>query len=89
MKITVTFYFGLADLFGGQSPMRVEPGMTLRQLLRTLCTSDERRNVLYDDRLGESHPLVMILRNGQSVSRLDTVLEDGDWIDIFPVLGGG
>ena len=90
MNVKVTLYFGLRDLLGEkENGIELQSGATIRELLRFLCDSDERRHSLYDDDYGALNPLITILRNGRFGGQLDTSLKDGDWIDIFPGLGGG
>jgi len=90
MNVKVTFYFGLGDLFGEkENGIELQGEATIRELLRLLCDSDERRHSLYNDESGELNPLISILKNGQFARQLDTRLNNGDWIDIFPRLGGG
>ena len=90
VRVKVTFYFGLGDLFGSETKdvELTEGTTTIRALLNQLCDSEERRYALFGA-TGSINPLISILKNGKNTSKLDTVLRDGDWIDLFPGLSGG
>jgi len=63
----------------------------LQQLLNSLCKSRKCRRQIFE-RSGELRPSVVILKNGRQIQSLDgvqTSLEAGDTIAMFPPLGGG
>ena len=92
MKIKVKFFAPFRELFGAnESEIELRSAPDVRELLDLLCDSDERREKVFDQ-FGELRPYVMILKNGQPVQILDgvqTKLEEGDEIAIFPPVSGG
>ena len=63
----------------------------MQELLDILCDSDERREKIFDDS-SKLRPYVTILINGQFIRTLNgvqTELEEGDEVAIFPPVAGG
>jgi molybdopterin synthase sulfur carrier subunit len=92
MKVKVVFVAPFRELFGeGEREVGLNDGPRVKELLDLLCDSEERRDKLFDQS-GELRAYVMILKNGQPISTLSgvqTVLEDGDEIAVFPPVTGG
>ena len=92
MKIGVKFYAGFRELFGDrEKDLELPDGANIQDLLDLLCDSDERRQRILDPS-GEVRSRVVILKNGKQIQSLDgvqTSLEAGDTIAMFPPLGGG
>jgi molybdopterin synthase sulfur carrier subunit len=92
MRVKVMFFAPFRDLFGreeGEFELDGEP--SVQGLLDILCDSDERRKKIFDDS-GELRPHVRILKNGLYIKTIDgiqTGLEDGDEVAIFPPVAGG
>ena len=89
VKIKVTFYFGLGDLFGKET-RDIEPrnGASIKDVLQQLCDSEECRCALFNV-TGSINPLINILKNGKTIGDLNHILKDGDWIDVVPGISGG
>ena len=92
MKVKVKFLAFYRELFGA-SETEVEMGSPsdLQQLLNLLCDTEERRQKIFEGS-GELSPYVLILKNGRHIHNLQgiqTKLEEGDEIAIFPPVGGG
>jgi molybdopterin synthase sulfur carrier subunit len=92
ISVQVDFHFTVQQVFGEKS-MRValNPPPTMKSLLDVLCTSSARYGQIFDDS-GCLRGDVKILRNGRNVvflDGLDTALENGDKIAIFPQVVGG
>jgi molybdopterin synthase sulfur carrier subunit len=91
-NLDVTFYAGLAKIFGTerrQVTLTGKPG--LRELLDMLCDTKDRRDRIFDDQ-GRLRQDVTILRNGRNVAflgGLETELDPGDQIVLFPPVYGG
>jgi MoaD family protein len=91
-KVKVKFFGPFRDLFGGREQEIDLPfDARLRELLRRLCDTPEREAQVF---AGEEaiQPHVVIMKNGIPVERpegLQTLLQDGDVIAVFPFLGGG
>ncbi len=72
-----------------------DPTCTLRKLLEMLAQDIGEENAarLMDSRTGDLQADIALLVNGHSLknlpSQLETVLEDGDEIAIFPPIMGG
>jgi len=92
MKVKVKFFAPFRELFGAyESEVELEGTFDVREILNTLCDSDERRDKIFDQ-FGELKPYVMILKNGQPIQTLggiQTKLKEGDEIAIFPPVSGG
>jgi MoaD family protein len=91
-KVKVKFFGPFRDLFGGRElEAELSEEVRLRDLLRQLCdTSDREKQVFAGAETLQPH--VVIMKNGIPVRRpdgLETPLQDGDIIAIFPFLGGG
>ena len=89
MKIKVTFYFGLVNLFGKETrDIELQDGTSIKDVLQQLCNSEERHCALFNV-TGSINPLVSILKNGITIGDLNHILKEGDWIDVVPGIGGG
>ncbi|MEW6263950.1 MAG: ubiquitin-like small modifier protein 1 [Thermodesulfobacteriota bacterium] len=92
ITVEVVFHANIEKLFGeGERRITLSGQTRLRRLLETVCDSDERRQRIFDQR-GGLRSDVTILRNGRNVVFLDgleTVLNNGDKVAIFPPVYGG
>jgi molybdopterin converting factor small subunit len=92
IKIKVKFFGPFHDLFGGREKIVdfSSDGRLVQFLERLLDTPDRKQQVFA--RTGELLPHVVVMLNGTPVpspSGLNTSLQEGDIIAIFPFLGGG
>ncbi|HCS49843.1 MAG TPA: hypothetical protein DIW61_17010 [Candidatus Aminicenantes bacterium] len=91
-KVKVKLFGPFRDLFGGRElEFELPAEVRLRDLLRRLCDTSEREKQVF---AGQEvlQPHVIIMKNGIPVPRpggLETPLQAGDIIAIFPFLGGG
>lgn len=92
ISIQVDFHATIQKVFGEKS-IRITSNspLSVRNLLSQVCTSQERREQIFDasDRLRSD---VTILKNGRNVvflEGLDTELNTGDRISVFPPVVGG
>ena len=91
MTVKVKFFAYFREIFGGRQRERSLPaGTSLRSLLEDLCDTPIRRAEIFD---GESlKPHVIVMKNGtpaESLDGLETELNDGDVVSVFPFIGGG
>lgn len=89
MKIKVTFYFGLGDLFGKETrDIELRDGASIKDVLEQLCDSEESHCALFSI-TGSINPLISISKNGKTIGDLNHILKERDWIDVVPIIGGG
>jgi molybdopterin synthase sulfur carrier subunit len=92
MKVKVKFFAAFRELFGVEErEVRLNSKASVRDLLNALCDSNECRQKLFDEAGGIRRDVKM-LRKGKHVQLLDEVdseLEDGDVISMFPPMFGG
>jgi MoaD family protein len=91
LKIKIKFFSFFRDLFqAGEKDVNIERGADVQDLLNFLCDSSKKRERVFEGR--ELKPYLAILKNGKhihSLNGLETKLDEGDLIAIFPPAGGG
>lgn len=91
-KIKVKLFGDLQEAFQErEGEIELERAPNIRGLLDLLCNSYERRQKIFDQP-GQIRSDVNILKNGRNIYFLDgiqTELEEGDTIAIFPHVFGG
>ena len=91
ITVRVKFLVHFPALFGAKEKLvRLPPGSTLGQLLRSLGNTPARRRELLTGE--ELNAQVVVMKTGtpaQALNGLATELADGDAIAIFPFLAGG
>jgi len=91
-KVKVKFFGPFRDLFGGRElEFDLPADVRLREFLRRLCDTPERETQVFAG-AENLQPHVVIMKNGSPVHKpdgLETPLQEGDSIAIFPFLGGG
>ena len=92
MKVKVKFFAAFRELFGiSEKEVKLNSKASVRDLLDALCDSNECRKKLFDEAGGIRRDVKM-LRKGKHVQLLDELdsrLEDGDVISMFPPMFGG
>jgi molybdopterin synthase sulfur carrier subunit len=92
ISVQVDFHATIQQIFGEKSVrVTLEAPPTVRNLLNILCPSQERYKKILDGS-GNLRSDVKILRNGRNIvflGGLDTELNNGDTIAIFPPVFGG
>ncbi len=89
MKIKIKFFASFREVFQ-ERELELPNGSSMRDLLNLLCDSSKRREQIFDG--GELKSYLAILKNGQHIyhlNGLETKLDDGDTVAIFPPVGGG
>ena len=92
ITVTVKSFATLREVMDAQIRMDLPKGATIRSLLGELTGRYEGLNDLLFAAPGILRDFVNILKNGRNVEflgRLDTPLDDGDVIALFPPLAGG
>lgn len=91
MELEVRFFAHLRDAVGERTiDYEAGDGATVGDVLRELSDRYPDLDVLDDS--GSLEPHVNVLRNGRNVVHgdgLDTPLEDGDEVGVFPPVEGG
>jgi len=93
MKVTVKFYAYLRDLVGMRTEIELDlkKGATISKLLDELFLDLQIREALLDDNQ-EIKSDITLLKNGREIKFLDgieTKLDPGDEISVFPLVAGG
>jgi molybdopterin synthase sulfur carrier subunit len=93
MKVKVKFFGHLRDLIGTKAVVELDlqEGASIKQLLDVLLLDSKVMEILLDERK-EIKPDISLLKNGREIKFLkgmDTRLDSGDEISIFPVVVGG
>jgi molybdopterin synthase sulfur carrier subunit len=90
--ITVRFFATLRELFGAkQQVVGVAEAPDVAHLLDVICDSPARRDGLLQAS-GRPRKDIVFLVNGRNIAflaGLDTLLAEGDAIDVFPPVFGG
>jgi molybdopterin synthase sulfur carrier subunit len=86
-----TIFLIVSALFQeGERKVDLQNGSNMRDLLNLLCDSPKRREGIFNG--GGLKPYLAILKNGKHIyhlNGLETKLDDGDTVVIFPPAGGG
>jgi len=92
ISVQVNFYSTINKTFGINSVQIVSKNpLGVRSLLEKICTSPERHEQIFDT----SNCLrgrIIILKNGRNINSLnglETELNNGDKVAIFPAVSGG
>jgi MoaD family protein len=92
IRIKVKFFGPFRDLFGGRErEIDLPADFHIRGLLRRLSDTPERDKQLFAA-ADDLQPYVVVMKNGTPVhgqDGLESLLQDGDIIAVFPFLGGG
>ncbi len=96
MKITIRSFLTLREVMGNQSALELEVGnLTLIELLNELADrfGDRFKQMVFDQAGKGLNAHIRILINGRHYShipeKLNTRLQAGDEISIFPPVAGG
>ncbi len=91
MKIKVRFFANFREVFQTKEMnIQIKGETNVRDLLNLLCDTPERIEEIFANE--SLKPFIIILKNGrhiQHLNGLETDLEEGDYIAIFPPIAGG
>ena len=93
MKVTVKFYSYLRDLIGKKTMIELDldEGAIISHLLTKLFLDPQIKEALLDENQ-ELKSDITLLKNGREITFLagmETKLEAGDEISVFPLVAGG
>jgi len=93
MKVTVKFYSYLRDLIGKKTMIEIDldEGAIISHLLEELFLDPQIKAALLDENQ-EFKSDITLLKNGREITFIDgmeTKLEPGDEISVFPLVAGG
>jgi len=93
MTITIRTFADLREILGAkEQELAVPEGQTVGGLLQGLCEAHPTLRGKLFDSAGEIRPYIIILKNGRNITslqQLDTPLDPGDAIALFPPVAGG
>ena len=92
MRVKAIFFAPFRELFGADEiNVDLDGTPNVKNLLDFLCNSNTLREKIFNE-FDELRSDLTILKNGRSIqtlSGLNTELEDGDEVAIFPTVAGG
>lgn len=93
MKITLRTFADLREIIGAkEQELSLSEGQTVGGLLEGLCEAHPALRGKLFDAAGEMKPYIIVLKNGRSITslqQLDTPIDAGDVIALFPPVAGG
>ena len=89
--IKIKFFANFREIVGARTINMKENNITIKELLNNLCEiHKDLRNALFDTNGLRDYVKIMV--NGRSIAFLNginTILQDGDVVAIFPPVAGG
>ncbi|MBU2055185.1 MAG: MoaD/ThiS family protein [Proteobacteria bacterium] len=93
MKVTFRAFANLREIVGSkEQEISLPEGETVGGLLKGLCEAHPGLERKIFDAPGRIKPFIIVLKNGRSINslqNLDTVIDEGDVIALFPPIAGG
>lgn len=93
MKVTFKAFANLREIVGSrEQELSLPAGETVGGVLKRLCEAHPGMEEKILDAPGRLKPFIIVLKNGRSIAAfqdLDTVLDEGDVIALFPPIAGG
>jgi molybdopterin synthase sulfur carrier subunit len=92
LKVKIEFYASIRGTFQEKErTIELENSATVRDALNLVCNTYEKRSRIFDQS-GQLKPDINILKNGRHtkfLAGIETPLEEGDRVAIFPPVHGG
>jgi molybdopterin synthase sulfur carrier subunit len=93
MQITLRTFADIREIVGvKEQELSLPEGMTVGGLMGFLCEVHPALREKLFDPAGKIKPYIIILRNGRNITslqQLDTAIDGGDVIALFPPVAGG
>jgi molybdopterin synthase sulfur carrier subunit len=93
MKITLRTFADIREIVGTkEQELSLPEGVTVGALLGFLCEAHPALREKLFDPAGKLKPYMIILKNGRNITslqQLDTAIDGGDVIAVFPPVAGG
>ena len=87
MRIQVQFFAGFREIFASKSlQIEVRTGATVEDLLNLVFNTHERQKRIFDN--GKLKPHINLIKNGRHIQHLkglETELNEGDSVSVFPL----
>ena len=91
MKVKIRFFAYFRELFQAKEiKLELSAPVLARHVFFQIADTPERRGELFSS--GRLKPYVVVMRNGAPLppeTGLDTPLDEGDTLSVFPIIGGG
>ncbi|HUT70632.1 MAG TPA: ubiquitin-like small modifier protein 1 [Desulfatiglandales bacterium] len=91
MRIQVQFFATFREIFDSKTlQIEVGTGATVEDLLNLVFNTHERRERIFDN--GKLKPHIIVMKNGRHIQHLkglETELNEGDTVSVFPPIAGG
>ena len=91
MRIQVQFFATFREIFEAKSlEIEVGTGATVEDVLNLVFNTHERRERIFDN--GKLRPYIIVMKNGRHIQHLkglETELNEGDTVSVFPPVAGG
>jgi sulfur-carrier protein len=92
MIVHIKAFANFRDILGRDIQVELDDGSTAKELLDSLCLSQQRLKSALFDESGRVREYVILMKNRKDIDSFDgleTKLSDGDEVAILPPIAGG